>query len=121
VSHVLQRLAADLLTDRVARKQVEHAARAYRSRREALLEALRRFGIEARGASGYNVWVPVAEETPIVQALAVRGWAVAAGERFRVQSPPAIRITAATLEPPEARRLATDMAAIVAGGRALSA
>ncbi len=121
VSHVLQRLAADLLTDRVARKQVEHAARTYRSRREALLEALRRSGIEARGASGYNVWVPVAEETPIVQALAERGWAVAAGERFRVQSPPAIRITAATLQPPQARRLAADIAATVGAGRAMTA
>ncbi len=121
VSHVLQRLAADLLTDRVARRQVEHAARTYRARREALLEALRRSGIEARGGSGYNVWVPVAEETPVVQALAGRGWAVAAGERFRVQSPPAIRITAATLQPPEARRFADALAAITAGGRALSA
>ncbi len=121
VSHVLQRLAADLLTDGVARRQVEHAARTYRSRREALLEALRRFGIEARGASGYNIWVPVAEETPVVQALAARGWAVAAGERFRVQSPPAVRITAATLQPPEARRFAGALAETVAGGRALSA
>lgn len=115
VSHLLQRLAADLLADRVARKEVERAARAYRARREALLEALRRAGIEARGASGYNVWVGVTEETAVVQHLAARGWAVAAGERFRVQSPPGVRVTAATLDPAEARRFAADFAAAYTG------
>ncbi len=46
-----------------------------------------------------------------MQALAAAGWAVSAGERFRLGSPPAIRITASTLEPVEATRVASDLAA----------
>jgi hypothetical protein len=71
-------------------------------------------GIQARGRSGFNVWVPVDEETRVVQALAEAGWAVAAGERFRVASPPGVRVTAAALQPAEAARFAADLAAVLA-------
>ncbi len=110
VSHVLQRLAADVLGDGSQRRRIERAASTYRRRREALLEALCGAGFDACGVSGYNVWVPVAEETATVQALAACGWAVAAGERFRIASPTSIRITAATLEPADARRLTASLA-----------
>jgi hypothetical protein len=66
--------------------------------------------VDAQGRSGLNVWVPVREEVPVVQRLLESGWAVAAGERFRLATPPAIRITTATLEPAEADRLAEDVA-----------
>jgi len=57
--------------------------------------------------------LPVDEETPVVQALAAAGWAVAAGERFRISSPPGIRITTSTLEPNEAIKLAADIASVI--------
>ncbi|MEE8247393.1 MAG: hypothetical protein V3S87_09045 [Alphaproteobacteria bacterium] len=57
------------------------------------------------------MWVRVAEETSTVQALAAAGWAVSAGERCRLGSPPAIRITATTLKPEEPKRFAADLAA----------
>jgi DNA-binding transcriptional MocR family regulator len=109
VSHLLQRIAAALLSDAAVRRGLRRAAATYAERREALIAALGARGLEARGASGYNVWLPVREETPTVQALERAGWAVAAGERFRLSTPPAVRITAATLEPAEARRLAEDL------------
>lgn len=76
----------------------------------AFLEALLARGISAHGRSGLNVWEPVAEEHAAVAGLAASGWAVRPGERYRLQSPPAIRITVATLRPEETRRLADDVA-----------
>lgn len=113
VSHVLQRLAWALLSDAGVRRHLQAAARTYSRRRRGLLEALESAGFSGHGASGYNVWLPVLEETPTVQALLQAGWSVAAGERFRIAAPPAIRITAATLTPAESRRLAADLATAI--------
>jgi hypothetical protein len=55
-----------------------------------------------------NVWIPVKTETATVQALAERGWGVAAGERFRIRSAPAVRVTTSALVPDDARRFAAD-------------
>ena len=88
---------------------MRRAARAYAERRKALIDALAHHGIEARGRSGLNVWVPVAEESSSVQALLGAGWAVSAGERFRLKSPPGLRITISSLDPREAPRLATAL------------
>mgnify|MGYP003350391118 CR=1 FL=1 len=66
--------------------------------------------IEAYGASGFHVWIPVPDEGRCLRLLAEKGWAVAAGERFRIQSPRAIRVTTAALEPADAGRLAGDLA-----------
>ena len=113
VSHILQHRVAALLRDRATRARLGKAERAYKERREALLRELRRRGIAAHGASGLNVWIPLAEEAAVVQALFQRGWAVNAGERYRVASPPAIRVTVATLSPRDAARFAGDLAEII--------
>src|SRR5207302_778640 len=97
VSHLLQHLVADLWSRRSTATLLARATRVYARRRVALLEALSGRGVEATGGSGLNIWVPVSEEQPVVAGLLARGWAVAAGERFRLGTPPAIRITAATL------------------------
>jgi hypothetical protein len=75
-----------------------------------LQAALDGHGIGIRAHSGFNVWVPVRDEARVVHALADRGWAVAAGEPFRIRSAPAIRVTASMLEPPDAVRFAGDLA-----------
>jgi DNA-binding transcriptional MocR family regulator len=111
VSHVLQRLGAALLAHR---QPLERAARIYGERRGALLDALAARGIEAHGRSGLNVWVPVPDEAAVVRGLLDAGWAVAAGERFRIASAPAVRITIATLRPEEAEVLAANVEAALA-------
>jgi DNA-binding transcriptional MocR family regulator len=116
VSFLLQRIVVALWRDPGVRRRVLRARRLYAARREALLRALAARGVEAHGRSGLNVWVPVPEETAVVQRLLERGWAVAAGERFRLRSRPAIRITTAALEPGHAPRLAADVAAALAPG-----
>ncbi len=113
VSHILQRLAVALWSDPANGRRFARAAEAYAARRTALRSALAALGIQAQGESGFNVWVPVPDEGSLVRALADRGWAVAAGERFRLQSPPAIRVTTSTLDPADAPRLAADLAAVL--------
>ena len=109
VSHILQRLVVAIWRDRAPLR----ASRVYTERREALLRELRARGIAAHGVSGLNVWIPVAEESATVQAMLQKGWGVKAGERYRLASPPAIRVTISMLAPREAVRLADDLAGIL--------
>ncbi|MGW6057283.1 aminotransferase class I/II-fold pyridoxal phosphate-dependent enzyme [Streptomyces sp. NPDC055189] len=111
VSHVLQETLERTMTDPAARALVGQAERTYTERREALTGELARLGIAAHGASGMNVWVPVRDESAVVNGLRSRGWWVAAGSRFRIATPTAVRVTTATLEVSEAARFAADFAA----------
>jgi len=113
VSHILQRIVTSLWMDRKTQQILRRAEKTYTQRRNALIDALRERGIAATGASGLNVWIPVREETPVVQAMMRAGWAVQAGERYRIGTPPAIRITTAALSAEDAERVAEDLAAIV--------
>jgi len=113
VSHILQRLVVALWRDRAPAR----AGRVYTERRNALLRALAAHGIAAHGTSGLNVWIPVAEESATVQALTHAGWAVKAGERYRIASPAAIRVTIASLEPKDAARFAAELARVIAPRR----
>ena len=114
VSHVLQELVANLWEDETVRKQLEQTANVYAARRRRLLDALAGRGIAAHGASGLNVWIGVAEEAATVGALLQRGWAVVAGERWRLRAEPAIRITTSTLLEDEADAVASDLADVLA-------
>jgi DNA-binding transcriptional MocR family regulator len=115
VSHVIQRLVASLWADPEVTAGVERAAGVYARRREALLGALRSRGVEAVGASGLNVWLPVREEAAAVASLLSRGWAVAPGSRYALADRRgAIRVTTAALDPADAEVLAADLAAVLA-------
>jgi DNA-binding transcriptional MocR family regulator len=115
VSHILQRLVLGLWGDPTVHELIEHASTTYATRREQLLVALANVGIEAHGASGLNVWIPVHEEAHAVGALMQRGWVLAPGAPYRLPgSHPGIRVTTATLMQPEATRLAVDLADVLA-------
>jgi DNA-binding transcriptional MocR family regulator len=119
VSHILQRLVLGLWQDPEVLALIDRASATYTTRRERLLRALDARGVRASGASGLNVWVPVEEEAGAVGALLQRGWVLAPGAPFRLaDSPPAIRITIATLSEQEASRLAADVADVLAPARA---
>jgi len=109
VSHILQRLVAQLLDDADANHLVQLARRTYRERRETLVDALHEEAIETPSRSGFNVWVPLTTESETVSALEAAGWAVAHGEPFRVASGPGIRVTASTIVAEEAARLSGDI------------
>ena len=113
VSHILQRTVAALLADRATTRLFARAADTYTLRRNALVGALAKHGVDAHGRSGLNVWIHVADEPALVRALANRGWAVNAGEHYRIDTPPAIRVTTAALEPAGAHRFASDLAAVL--------
>lgn len=115
VSHLLQQVVADTWRRAVEDGTLQHAADTYAARRQALVDALATHDIVAHGASGLNVWVPVAEEVPVVQGLAAAGWAVQAGEPFRDQADPGVRVTVAALPTDQAPRLADAFADVLAG------
>jgi DNA-binding transcriptional MocR family regulator len=116
VSHLLQHLVVALWRDPEVAQLVTRAARTYADRRNALVTALADHGLRAQGRSGLNVWVPVPEETPAVQQLLAAGYAVRAGEAYRLASPPAIRITTAALACEAAPQVAAALAALIAPG-----
>jgi DNA-binding transcriptional MocR family regulator len=119
VSHILQSLVLTLWREPAVQAQVARAGELYGVRRRRLLAALERRGVRAHGASGLNVWVPVREEAGVVGALLARGWVLAPGAPYRLPgSPPAIRVTTATLQEREAERLAEDIAEVLAGAGA---
>jgi DNA-binding transcriptional MocR family regulator len=112
VSHILQATVANLLGDPGAQKTIERARDTYAARRQALIDALREHGINAHGRSGLNVWVPVPEEAPVIRAALDAGWLVLAGERCRVATPPAVRVTTAMLPEQDAAELAHAIATV---------
>ncbi|MEY9848915.1 DNA-binding transcriptional MocR family regulator [Streptacidiphilus sp. BW17] len=109
VSHLLQRTAAALWQSYDPASGVA----SYRRRRDALLAALAERGVTAHGRSGLCVWVPVPDETAAVAGLLQRGWAVAPGARFRLDTPPGVRITVSTLDVADCSRLADDVAHVL--------
>jgi DNA-binding transcriptional MocR family regulator len=111
VSHLLQRLVAAMWGDAKVNETLRHATEAYGERRERFLAALAERGIVARAPAGLNVWIPVPDETALVQALLEQGWAVAAGGPFRLRSERAIRVTTSGLREREAARLASAIEA----------
>ena len=113
VSHVLQDLAFALWSDPSSGRRLAHAADVYAARRRALTDALSRLGIAADARSGFNLWIPVREETSAVKQLQASGWAVAAGERFRIRRGPAIRVTTSALMTERAAELAADIASAI--------
>ena len=121
VSHLLQALVVDLWSDPRTAAQIEHARKTYTARRDALIDALATHSIGAVGASGLNVWIPVTEEDVTISGLLAHGWAVSGGERFRLRSAPAVRVTVATLAPTDATRFATDLATVLRPRRGVGA
>jgi DNA-binding transcriptional MocR family regulator len=117
VSHLLQGVAVTMWSAPGAAGLLERGRRTYRERREALTGALAARGIEAHGRSGMNVWVPVTDEAAVTRRLLEAGWAILPGDRFRLRSRPAIRVTVSALDVADAPGLAGDIEAATAPRR----
>jgi DNA-binding transcriptional MocR family regulator len=116
VSHLLQDAVVHLW--RTGAVDAGSVAAAYARRRDGLVRALRDLGVAAHGRSGMNVWVPVPDETGAVTRLLQSGWAVAPGARFRLASPPGVRVTVSPLVEGDILSLAGAIAGAVRRHRA---
>ena len=110
VSYLLQDAVAELWGSPRAARLLERSALVYADRRAALSGALTAHGLHSTGTSGLTTWVPVDDEQAVVSGLLQRGWAVSPGDRFRISSPPGIRIAFATLEVADSEALAQALA-----------
>jgi DNA-binding transcriptional MocR family regulator len=110
ISHVLQDLVTMLWRDSATQLLVERGAATYTERRAALLEALAERGIAAHGRSGLNVWADVEDEQRTQRALLDAGWAASLGERYRLRTPPAVRISVGSMQAHEAAAVAEAVA-----------
>lgn len=113
VSHLLQHAALALWSDPSSGRHLARVTETYAHRRNALVRALATEGLDVAAASGFNIWIPVRHEAAVVDALAQRGWGVAAGERFRLRADPGIRVTTSALAPADAQRFAAALGSIV--------
>jgi len=110
VSHVLQAAVASLWANPATDRRLRDAAQSYTRRRRALVDTLARHGLPAHGRSGFNVWIPVREEAATIAGMSAAGWSIRAGEPYRIQSPPAVRITISSLTLEEVPRVAAALA-----------
>ncbi|MTE22090.1 aminotransferase class I/II-fold pyridoxal phosphate-dependent enzyme [Streptomyces sp. TRM43335] len=116
VSHLLQHTVAALWESRAV--DPARIADSYGRRRDALIDALARRGVPAYGRSGMNVWVPVPDETGAVARLLRAGWAVAPGARFRIATPPGVRLTVSPLSEDGIEPVADAVAEAIRPGEA---
>lgn len=115
VSTLLQRLVVALWTDDGVARLVDRARDSYETRRTALITALADRGLAASGATGINVWLPVADEMAAVTRLRDDGYAVAPGSLYRLATPPGLRITIGPLDPDRIEPLADALARATTG------
>ncbi len=99
VSHILQRLVANLMAADDIDGALKRASQTYAARRQALVTTLADGGLEVAARSGLNVWIPVTDEAAVVAGMQRRGYAIRSGTRFRYNAPPGVRISTAGSEP----------------------
>ncbi len=116
VSGLLQQLVASQLASVEVATLLDRAATAYAQRRLAAATVLTEAGIEVHGRSGLNVWVPVSDEAAVVTTLDRQGLAVQAGSRFRLSSPPGIRLSIGGVDVEAATTAARAVAAALVSG-----
>lgn len=120
VSHLLQRAVVHLWSDPTTADLIKHANDLYGRRRTRLLQRLSDAGIDAHGRSGLHVWVMVPDEHAVAMALREAGYAVRAGDAYRLKSAPAIRITTASLADEVLDGIANALIDILAPRRSLT-
>ena len=118
VSHLLQRLALELLTDSDAVRAVADASTHYAERNRAAAQALSGRGIAVGAGDGLSLWVPLPVPARAVsEQLMRRGWLARPGDEFVLEHDLAarhLRLTVHDLTDAELERLVADLAAAIA-------
>ncbi len=112
VSGIQQSAVLSALTSSDFETMIANASKAYASRRQHIIKALAGYEIDAFGADGINVWVPVDDEQLMYRHLLQHGWIVRAGSIFRMVSDQAIRISTSTMTEAMATELARQIATV---------
>lgn len=126
VSHLLQRLALDQLTDPDAVAAVTAASTHYATRNRAAAATFRAHGVPVPAGDGLSLWVPLPLPVParaVSEQLMRRGWLVRAGDEFVLEDEHAarhLRITVHDLSDADLQRLASDLAAAIPAAAATS-
>lgn len=114
VSHLLQRLGLELLTDAHARAAVAAAADHYATRNLVAAAAFTAAGVPTAARDGLSLWVPLpAPARAVAEQLMRRGWLARPGDEFVLSDPSAahhLRLTVHDLTDAELQRLARDLA-----------
>ena len=98
-SRILQDTLAGLLNSDTA--WLTNARLRYRERRTAMLAALAERGVNATGADGLTIWMPVWNEADAMVTLAAHGVSVAPGTRYHSipGAQPHVRVAITRLDP----------------------
>lgn len=114
VSHLLQRVVAELLSSDEVRAQLDRACEAYAERRRAVVDVLGANDLHVHGRSGLNVWLGVSDEAHVVAGMERRGLAIRSGARYRLASAPGVRISIARADPATLASAASALIEVVA-------
>lgn len=110
VSHILQHIAAGLWHQLNQSNQLQQASQIYQQRRRQILQHLpARIRAQQKHSEGVHIWLTVESEAQAVQAMAARGWAIQAGEAFRINSQSAVRISLANVGEQHQPQLSRDI------------
>jgi DNA-binding transcriptional MocR family regulator len=115
VPWIIQRLTHRLLTDPGFGTDMVRTSATYARRRETLATELTYRGVRVTSGSGLHLWIEVPTEARAVQAALALGIAIRPGESFRLDSPPAVRLTTAALAPVLAPTVAEILAPLLTG------
>lgn len=115
VSHLLQRVAAAVISDH--HDTFGRATATYQRRRNDFIAELDRFGLSVQAPSGLNVWVPVPDPASAVAACLEAGYAVRSGDTFVLDDTRAVRVTTSRMTPVQATDVARVLARATTGGR----
>jgi len=117
VSHLLQRLALEQLTDADAVAAVTAAAAHYADRNRIAAAAFTAAGVPVTAGDGLSLWVPVPVPARAAsEQLMRRGWLARPGDEFVLENEHAarhLRLTVHDLSDADLERLATDLAAAI--------
>ena len=117
VSHLLQRLALEQLTDADAVAAVTAAAAHYADRNRIAAAAFTAAGVPVIAGDGLSLWVPLPVPARAAsEQLMRRGWLARPGDEFVLENEHAarhLRLTVHDLSDADLERLATDLAAAI--------
>ncbi len=110
VSHLLQKVAYTLWKQTMNNGGLDKARDSYYSRQQSVISYLQdSMNSQLSLCEGVHLWIPVNSEVAVVQSMAAKGWAIQAGQPFRLKSPPAVRVSLGNVRTEQLVSLGQDL------------